>query len=182
MFKVESDIDKFYQKQLKTFEQLASADKVLREAAFDTVVIISDRVQRTGKKTDGSPIGQYSEKTLNFKGITGNFEVFATKKQKKKRLKGFGDYDEFYGGYKELRESLGLQTQFVDLTFSGDMMGDLVPVPDGPTSYLVGFRGKKSSDTAGYNEKKYGVIFQLSPSELSFIMNKVNAKINEILS
>lgn len=154
MFKVESDIDKFYQKQLKTFEQLASADKVLREAAFDTVVIISDRVQQQGKKTDGGLI-------------------------KSKASKKTGEYSFYHG---KQRQKKGFTTEIIDLTFSGDMMGDFVPVPDGPTSYLVGFRGNKSSEVAEFNEQRFGVIFQLSPSELSFIMNKINTKINEILS
>jgi hypothetical protein len=154
MFKIESDIEKFYQKQLKTFEELASADKVLREAAFDTVVIISDRVQQKGKKTDGTDI-----------------QSKATKKT--------GDYSFYYG---KTRQKKGFQVDHIDLTFSGDMMGDLVPIPEGTTSYLVGFRGKKSSDVAEYNEQRFGVVFQLSPSELTFILNKINTKINEIIS
>lgn len=154
MFKVESDFDKFYRNHVKTLDQLKSADKVLREAAFDSVVIISDRVQQKGLKTDGDKISSKSKKK------TGAYS--------------------FYYGRKRAKD--GFQTGHIDMTYSGDMMGDFVPVPVGQSEYAIGFRGKKTSDVAEFNEMRFGTIFHLSESELNFIMKKINKKVNEILS
>lgn len=154
MFKIESDFAKFQTDHLKKLAQLGQADKVLREAALDTVVIISHRVQQEGKKTDGSQI-------------------------KSKAKKKYGAYSYAYG---KKRNREGLQTSIIDETYTGDTMGDLIPVPNGETSYIVGFRGKKASDIAEFNEQRFGKIFHLSKGELNFIKDKITKKVNEILS
>lgn len=180
MYKVESNFSDLIVKVTSTFDQLKDTDKVLRVAALNTAAIITDRVQQEGKKTDGSQIGKYSEKNLKFKSITGKFSDIANKKQLKKRLKSHGDTNEFHGGYKEFRESLGFQTEFIDLTLTGDMFNDFIVEPVGTNSYEVGFRGEESSKIAGYHEKRFGPIFQLSTSEVQLIESEIAQKINDI--
>lgn len=154
MFKIESNIQEVINSQLNKLDQLIEADKVLRQAAFDTVALVSDRVQQQGALTDGQ------------KMITSS-------------PKKFGSYSKKYG---QKRSNKGLQTEIIDQTYSGDMMGDLLPEPEDKTSYVVGFRGEKSSATAQYNEERFGTIFQLSSSELSVVNGIVKDSINEILN
>lgn len=146
MFKIDSNISQVKNDVNTTFKQLISADKILRTAALDAVVLISDRVQQQGLKTDGSPIGKYT-----------NAE------------------------YINKRNKKGLQTSYVDQTFTGDMLGDFIPEPESTTSYVVGFRGK-NAEIAEYNEIRYGSLYQLSEKEKTIIYdnvaNQINATIN----
>lgn len=154
MFKVNSNIEQIINIQLKTLDQLADADKVLREAAFNTVAIISHRVQQEGKAINGEQIKSTSKKK----------------------------YNAYSYGYGKKRNKEGYQTEKIDLTFSGDMMGDFLPAPEDKTSYVVGFRGKTASDKADWNERRFGKIFELSKAESDLIGGIISKKVNEILN
>lgn len=146
MFKVDSNIQQVKNNVNSTFKQLISADKILRIAALDAVVLISDRVQQHGLKTDESPIGKYTS------------DQYINKRNKK-----------------------GLQTSYVDQTFTGDMLGDFIPEPESQTSYVVGFRGK-NAQIAEYNEMRYGILYQLSDKEKQIIYDNVNNQINATIN
>lgn len=138
-----------------TEEQLVDADKVIRQAAFDSVALISDRIQRDGKNTAGE-------------------------KMKTKSKTPFGAYSYEYGKYNR-QNKRGLQVNIVDLTLTGDMMGDFIAAPSGKTEYVVGFREGNSIEKAKYNEERFGIIFDLSKDEEYFILTEIDKKINAII-
>lgn len=128
-------------------------EKIAREAALDVVALISDRVQQRGEKTNGEKITTSSNKTT-------------------------GAYSKYYG---IKRKKSGRETDYIDLTFSGDMMGDFITAPiDGGAE--VGFKGKLSSDKAEWNEARFGELFSLSDSEQELIGKVVTNRINGILN
>jgi len=143
--KIESNLSSVIQDLSFKITSLEDADKLFRVAAFDSVALISDRVQQDGLKTNETPIKSF-------------YSVGYAKKRKKK----------------------GLQTQFIDLTFSGDMMGDFVPAPI-IGGWAAGFRGGKSSEKADWNEDRFGTIFNLSTDELNVVTKGINDYINAAL-
>lgn len=178
VFNSTSDLFKNHLSQLKA---IGDVNRVLRELAIDGAAAVAKRVQNDGQKADGSQIGEYSTKTLSFGKITGKFGSIATKKQKSKRMKAFGDTDEFYGGYKEFRQSLGRQVEFIDLTLTGAMFEDWIPSPLDDNSWGVGFKSAESAKIAGYHEERFGTIFALSKDEEDQAMETLNRIINTIL-
>ena len=178
VFNSTSELFKNHLSQLKA---IGDVNRVLRELAIDGAAAVAKRVQNDGEKADGSQIGEYSTKTLAFGKITGKFGSIATKKQMSKRMKAFGDTDEFYGGYKEFRQSLGLQTDFIDLTLTGAMFGDWIPSPLDDNSWGVGFKSADSAKIAGYHEERFGTIFALSKEEEEQAIETLNRIINQIL-
>ncbi len=89
----------------------------------------------------------------------------------------------FYSaGYGAKRRKLGFQTQYVDLTFTGDMMADYTVVPDGQDSFVAGFRSEKSAQKAEYNEQRFGTVFEASKNELDILKESVIESVNKILN
>lgn len=73
-----------------------------------------------------------------------------------------------YKGYAELtkamRKAKGLQTDFIDLTFTGDMLDrGFIPGPVGPQSWGLGFLNQLEADKMELNEMRFGEI--ITPSE-----------------
>jgi hypothetical protein len=126
-------------------KDLSDPDKTTRILSFDTVALVSNRIQQRGEKTDGSQIQNgYSSK------------------------------------YSKKRQSKGRQTDFVDLTFTGDMMADFLPVQIG-SDWGVGFVGKKSGDIAEYNERRFGVIFSVSDNERNLLSKSYEDIVKNII-
>lgn len=178
VFNSTSDLFKNHLVQLK---EIGDVNRVLRELAIDGAAAVAKRVQNDGQKADNSQIGEYSTKTLGFGKITGKFGSIANKKQMSKRMKAFGDTDEFYGGYKEFRQSLGRQVEFIDLTLTGAMFDDWIPSPLDDNSWGVGFKTAGSAEIAGYHEKRFGTIFALSDEEEKQALETLQRIINTIL-
>lgn len=151
MFMYKGDISKLNSSNL--IPKSLNVEKLAREIAFDALALVSDRIQQRGEKSDGSKI---------------------TSPAKTK----FGAYSK---GYGVKRKKAGRETDYIDLTFSGDMMGDFIvsPVNGGAE---VGFKGKESSDKADWNEAKFGTIFHLSEDETQQLNDIVQSRINEILN
>lgn len=168
--------------QLNKLNQLTNPDKVLRLAVVTMVPEMKNRIQQDGKKSDGSQIGQYSTKSLSFGPITNRFYDNATQKQFAKRFKGNSSPGTFSGGYKQLRQELGRQVAFVDLTLTGDMMRDMKPGPTGPNSYGIGFLSSEQHKIAQYNEKHFGITFDPTEQELKQSLVTINKAISSILS
>lgn len=178
MFKVETNIEQFKNSIKGTLEQLIQGDKLLREVALDTVVLISDRVQQKGLKSDGSPIKSDKNSVSAHKNNkTG--KLFSKRKKTTTRVLLSTPYSEEYAAK---RVKKGLEIDKIDLTFSGDMMGDFIVAPEGKTGYIIGFKGQLSSDKADWNERRFGTIFQLTDSEANLIKGIVSKKINEIFN
>ena len=177
-----NSLQAFAAQQLANFQNATDANKVLRQAVIVVVPEMKRRIQNDGKKSDGSQIGKYSTKKLSFGKITNRFYDTATKKQLAARIKNNAKPGTFEGGYKQLRQERGLETSFVDLTFTGAMMGDLKAGPAGPNSYGIGFLSSEQNKIAGYNEKKYGVIFDLAKYELQVSLDVINRQAQKLLS
>lgn len=146
---IESNFGEFIKKQRQLMADLSS-DKILRQAAFDSVVLISDRVQQRGENVSGQ----------------------------KMRNKKKGVYSKYYA---KKRAKEGRQTDYVDLTMTGDMMDNLIPQANGDGQYIVGFAGKSASDKAEYSELYYGSIFQLSEQEQSQVFKQITDSTNEAI-
>lgn len=179
---VYSNFGQFARQQGRNWLDATDVNKVLRQAVVTLVPVMKNRIQQGGKNSAGGQIGQYSTKTLSFKSITGRFGSIANKKQLTTRMKAFGDTDEFYGGYKEFRASLGRQVDYIDLTLTGAMFSDWKPAPLDSDSYGVGFKSAESAKIAGYHEKRFGPIFAPTDQENKLTLSEINRASQKLLS
>ena len=173
----------FLRQQLKNFKDASKADKVLRAAALDATSYVSDRVQNSGRKSDGTELPPYDSKRTIGKGspIARKFGDIANKKQVAARMRAYGDVDEFYG-YADFRRSLGLQTAYMDLTLTGAMWASWRPVPISDTAYGVTFTTTEQAKIAGYLEERFGAIFELTDQELEKSLKTINRLATQYLS
>ena len=162
----------FLKQQLKNFREASKADKVLRAAALYAAPEVMRRVQKEGEKSDGSQIGQYGKRVIP--SAFGKAQSFASKK----RLKTLSSTD----SYKQLRQKLGLQTAFIDFTFSGDMWKSWLPVPISNTAYGVTFTSPEQLKIANSLESRFGTTFELSDEELAQSLQIINRLAIEFLS
>lgn len=153
--------------------------KVELYAANMALGIILHRVFNEGKAADGSLIGTYDD-TKKQTFLTKKVEKNLTKKQRailaKKRLKiGKGNTEDFQGfTYKELRAFRGLQTNYVDLQFTGKLH-EMIQVGGKDGKVVVGIVDKQRAKVADYMEEKYGkVIFALGKEEKLQVMEKTS--------
>lgn len=162
----------FLKQQLKNLKEASKASKVLRAAALDAAPAVMRRVQQQGEKSDGSQIGQYGQRVIP--SAFGKAQSFASKK----RLATLSSTD----SYKQLRQKLGLQTAFIDFTFSGDMWKSWKPVPISDTSYGVTFTSPEQLQIANSLESRFGTTFELSKEELEQSLKTINRLATELLS
>ena len=162
----------FLKQQLKNLKEASKADKVLRAAAIDATSAVSDRVQQQGQKSDGSQIGQYGQRVIP--SAFGKAQSFANKK----RLSTLSSTD----SYKLLRQKLGLQTAFIDFTFSGDMFKSWKPVPISDTAYGITFTSAEQLQIANSLESRFGITFELSKQELEQSLKTINRLATQYLS
>jgi hypothetical protein len=162
----------FLKQQLKNFKEASKADKVLRQAVLDATTAVSDRVQQQGQKSDGSQIGQYGQRVIP--SAFGKAQSFASKK----RLATLSSTD----SYKQLRQKLGLQTAFIDFTFSGDMFKSWKPVPISDTAYGITFTSAEQLQIANSLESRFGITFELSKQELEQSLKTINRLATQYLS
>ncbi len=141
--KIESNLASVMQNIQIDLTSLKDADKLFRQAAFDSVALISDRVQQDGLKTNETPIKSF--------------------------------YSLAYG---KKRRKEGLQTQYVDLTFDGDMMDDFTAAQSG-NEYHAGFRSEKQGQKADWNEQRFGTIFNLSGKETKTVVGGILNKVDD---
>lgn len=156
MFKVSVvGIDQFVKNTRDFASEFVNTDQEIRAACFNTIVLISDRVQQRGETTDGTKM-----------------------RSKSKDVSGSYSFD--YGKYQRFNK--GFQIDHVDLTYTGEMMDSLTLEPQGGGNWSVGFAGQSASDKAEFNEQYYGTIFQLSESEYNDVMddllNNIQKKID----
>ena len=162
----------FLKQQLKNLKEASKADKVLRQAALDATTAVSDRVQQQGEKSDGSQIGQYGQRVIP--SAFGKAQSFASKK----RLKTLSSTD----SYKQLRQKLGLQTAYIDFTFSGDMWKSWKPFPISDTAYGITFTSAEQLQIANSLESRFGTTFELSKEELEQSLKTINRLATQLLS
>lgn len=179
MQQVTTNLSDIIQQNKDLIKALEDPDKLFREAALDTVVLISDRVQQFGNKTDETPIKNESS-GAEIKGFTNKKGKFYSKARKGRVATIINT--PYSQAYAKDRLKDGKQINFVDLTRSvGGMMDNFIMSPAGNTSYVVGFRGDSASDKAKWNEERFGTVFQLSKSESEIIQKVILRQVNGIV-
>jgi hypothetical protein len=149
-----SNLGEFLKQQIRNFGNARQANQVLREAAVTTVPEIKRRIQNEGKRSDNQTM-------------------------KTKSPKSFGAYSYAYG---KKRQKKGRQTAIVDITDTGAMMTDLKAGPVGNNGYGIGFPSRDAEQKAEWNEKNFGVIFDLNDLEMKLSLATINAAATKILS
>ena len=161
----------FLKKQLANFKNASDVNYLLRAAAVESVTLIQDRVQQSGRKSDGTPLPKYSNRV--YKGARRKAKAFASKKRFAKTKSGMG--------YRDLRQSLGLQVDHMDFTFSGDMWKSwrAIPIKDG---WAVVFGSKKERRKSDSLEGRFGRVFFPAKPELNIIFRMINRQAINALS
>jgi hypothetical protein len=161
----------FLQVERQRYKELLNGQKLLRYTALQTQTVIQTRVQQRGLNSSSALIGggKYSGSVI--KPAFGKAQTFGSKR----RLKKITGKE----GYAELRQKLGRQIAYIDLTFSGDMFKAFITAPNG-NGWAVGFTSGQSV-IAGYNEKRFGRIFGPTQQEYKFFLSLVNVAIEKIL-
>ena len=144
----------FLEAQIRNLTNAMNPYRVLRQAVVTLVPEMKNRIQQDGKLSSGGKITSPSPEK-------------------------FGAYSKAYG---RKRQKKGYQTNHIDLTYSNAMMTDLKPGPTGPNSYGVGFLSDLQREIAGYNEEKFGPIFDPTNQELKQSLVTINKAIQKELS
>jgi hypothetical protein len=144
----------FLEVQIKNLKEAINPDRVLREAVVTMTGEMKNRIQQDGKLSNGGKITSPSPEK-------------------------FGAYS---AGYGKKRSKKGRQTNIIDLTFNNDMMRDLKPGPTGPMSYGLGFLSNEQKKIAGFNEERFGAIFDPTDQELKQSLVTINKAIQKIMS
>jgi hypothetical protein len=154
----------FFAQQKLNFKLASDKNYLLRAAAVESVSLIQDRVQQQGAKSSGQQIGKYND-FAKFRGARRKAKSFASKKRYSKTTSKMT--------YKQLRQTLGLQVNYIDLTFSGDMFRDwgAFPISDGWANY---FKSKKQRKKSQELEARFGQIFFPTKSELVILFRYIN--------
>jgi hypothetical protein len=127
------NLNAYIELEKKRLAELLASDKPVFYGAQASLVKMSRRVFLLGKNADGSRIGSYSEKDIwlnpekmavrnkkgfvPLKGKRGNTEFKSDPTRKRKTS--------YFEGWKGFRETQGLRTGFINLTYTGDLKSDV---------------------------------------------------------
>jgi len=184
-------IDQFIQKLERMEQQITeSLVEISEEAALNTKALVIKRIQEDG-------IGSYStkkipaylmmedkatvrlDKTKSNAGI--NFiKKKAAEKDPKDRLLNWAD----------IRDAEGLQTDHVDLTFTGEMFRNLhiigTNVQSGRVTTILGGTHREAQQKLEWNVARYGNFLQPTPQEkamiIAIVKKRFQEKINQIVN
>lgn len=176
-------IDQFI-KKIEAAEQkvIDALVEIAEEAALNTKALVVKRIQEQG-------IGQYSEKDMPaFFFFTDDGQVdpnktksnagikFIQKAQKKRESINWAD----------IRDAEGLQTEHVDMTFTGETFRDLniigVNVQAGRVTAILGCSRKETQDKLKWNVERYGDFMSPTAEETAKIMAIVQKRFNTKLT
>jgi hypothetical protein len=160
----------FLRQQTANFKKASDANLIMRAASVEIVTLIQDRIQQQGQKSSGAQIGQYSDRI--YKRARRKAKSFASKRRFAKTTSK--------QGYKTLRQKLGLQVAYIDLTFSGDMFKNwkAYPTRDG---WQFGFRAKRQLKKADELENMFGQIFYPTKKEQDIIFRYITRQAQNVL-
>lgn len=82
-------------------------------------------------------------------------------------------------GYKELRDIQSLRTDFVNLSYRGDLLQDYQMAKDAQ-AYLLGFTNEQQVKKREGLEAKYGHVFKATTGEKDNYINRVNSLLNRL--
>lgn len=183
------------EKSLIAFSKL-DKELLTREIALSMDAVVSDRIQVKGLNSNDQKIGDYSTRPTvinneDFKGTTIPNPIPDDQKDKyafmpipqpsKNGKKGFYGIP-FEGGYKQFRSTLGLNSSFVDVTLTGEMMNNFAPVPVNAESWGLGFTNEEMARRSDYVEQKYGTIFELTDDEETLVGKIVDDKLTQLIN
>ena len=132
----------------------------LKLRAKEMTALVRDRVQNDKIQADGSEFGQYSDTPVPYwffedKGRVSNAETKALEKHG------------YFVSYAEFREVNNLQSEQIDLTFTGAMWSSAglqeIEQLEGVSIAIISFKGEENKLKAGYHGERFGNI--LTPSE-----------------
>ena len=148
---------------------------VAEEIATGGLALVVNRIQ-----SEGLPGRSYSTNKLPAffaKGRENNAGGRAVLETKKVKAEGIS--------YKEWREANGLQTSFVDLTFTGRMFQGLTVIEvtnkDGNYVAVVGGFDKEVNDKLRWNAIRFGQFLELNDEESAILTDIFNERVLEIL-
>lgn len=153
-------------------------------AGEDMVADVKDRVQSTGKLTDGTT-RKYSKRGFVFKAKDFRVQSAIPK------TKGGGVPVEVFlkGGYEEFRRIQGLQTAYKDYTYNGEMWRNTKVLKEKTDSKFVYIGGTTpmAQNKINLNSKRDGQpITMPNPEEIeiqtAFIRDKLIERINTLLN
>ena len=191
----------------KKITDMKTFTEPLQMAAFSTTEEMSRRIFDEGKKADGtdmtpgySTIPLYlNPDVLKDMGIPGNIgapmgkpkgekkrgeTVFKTGKKKGEKHKT----KYLAGGYKELRNKLGRQTDYVDLKLSGELRMDFnngespTPRKINELEYQIRLDKPINQKKRSGMDDKYGIIFTPSEKEKEKFFNVIGFEFRKALS
>lgn len=158
--------------------------RAVRIAAFDTTAEYGQRIFERGKNSAGGEIGQYSKKELwasaknsprkpNEKGKTG------------KDISG-GYYKD---GYFEYKGDMGRENASVNLVLFGELKSDVYngqtkaePTKVSETHYQIDVKNEVNALKIEGQEKRFGVIFNLTQEEKQHFIDVANFETMKILA
>ena len=142
-------------------------DRVYVPAANRLLATIKRRIQRDGKGSHDTPLGQYSTKPGYYaKAAFVKKSAFKPIGKNGKRRKGEKAKTMYLpGGYKNLRLLQGRITGKVNLTYSGDLMASYKMVQQ-QDRIVLGLDSEKEAEKAAGLRKRYGKFLQGSRKEL----------------
>lgn len=159
--------------------------KISEEAALNVKAIVVRRIQAEG-------VGDYSDNPLPlffFTNPGGTAKLDKTKsnagikfieqaaKDPAKKKRGIT--------WAEIRDAEGLQTDFVDLTFTGEMFRDLhilgTNVQRGKVTTLLGASRQETINKLKWNAERYGAFFDPTPAEVASIRKIIEKRYQSLI-
>ena len=114
--------------------------KILDIALISVQSEMVKRIHSKGQDANGNKIGNYSTTPISV----------SKKNQPRSSGKTY-----FSGGYKSFKQSMGLESGFVNLELTGQMRQDLTIIPLTPRSSAIGFKNPFNADKSDWMENKY---------------------------
>jgi len=124
-------------------------DAASLRAANELLADISERIYEKGQASDGSKIGKYSERPFDFteEMRTGYAGLLPVSKVKTGTISG---------GYKEFREKVGREGDFVNLDLTSSLRLNTKVGRSSSGRIAVGIVGAEEVAKARDNEKRFG--------------------------
>lgn len=141
-------------------------------AAIEMVDQIKERVVYEGKGTANNDIGEYSTKPI----VVSKYDFAKPAAFKSKSNVMYLPY-----GYKQLREIQGLEGEFVNLKYTGQMTRDF-QVSRKDKMLVTGIMTARSAQVYNENVDHYGLFYVATVEETTEFLQKSQATLNKITS
>lgn len=188
-----STVSEYIKLQIAKFELVIEENKPLEIAARSTMALQATRIFVDGRKSDGTKIGQYSTAPpiyVNPKNSPGQSfkpsgSPFSSRKAKK------NPKTKWFASYKSYREEIGFESSFVNLVLSNDMasdfrnssskeQNDVQPHRIDAHEYQTKFDRQDSVNKMTGHEQRYGIITDLTESELEKFQETIDYELTKI--